>query len=162
MGNQLKKNNKMSKNRNRKNISGILNVDTNINKFKSYYVESSRNKGVNSQNKSIKFKKNYELEYISKHENRFHCPKQLYSLNHKKLKKKIKIMKKKMKMQQKKKQKKIMKKKKKMKKKKIIITKKKIMKKEKKMKKKTKLKQKTIKKKKIKIKKIIKKKKKII
>ena len=83
----VKKNNKMSKNRNRKNISGILNVDTNINKFKSYYVESSRNKGVNSQNKSIKFKKNYELEYISKHENRFHCPKQLYSLNHKKLKK---------------------------------------------------------------------------
>ena len=83
----MKKHNKMTKNRNKKNISGILNVDTNINKFKSYYVESSRNKGVSSQNKTIKFKKNYELEYISKHENRFHCPKQLYSLNHKKLKK---------------------------------------------------------------------------
>jgi len=67
---------KLNKNRNKKLKSGDF--DNYLNKFKSYCVESSNNKFKNNlANK----KKNSELEYISKHENRFHCPKQLYYLN---------------------------------------------------------------------------------
>ena len=72
---------KLNKNRNKKIPSGLL--DTNLNKYKSYCVESSRN--INKINKNItknqKPKKNSELEYISTHQNRFHCPKQIFSLN---------------------------------------------------------------------------------
>ena len=67
---------KLNKIRNKKLKSGDF--DNYLNKFKSYCVESSNNKFKNNlANK----KKNSELEYISKHENRFHCPKQLYYLN---------------------------------------------------------------------------------
>ena len=67
---------KLSKNRNKKLKSGDF--DNYLNKFKSFCPESSNNKFKNNiANK----KKNSELEYISLHENRFHCPKQLYYLN---------------------------------------------------------------------------------
>ena len=94
--NQIKKN-KLSKN-NLKNVSNISKKNTNIqkykkvnrnrnkkiksddlgdglNKYKSYNIESTRKKIGNSA------KKNSQLEYISKHENRFHCPKEIYYLN---------------------------------------------------------------------------------
>ena len=77
----IQKYKKLNKNRNKKIPSGLL--DTNLNKFKSYCIESSRN--INKINKNIiknqKPKKNSELEYISTHQNRFHCPKQIFSLN---------------------------------------------------------------------------------
>ena len=77
----IQKYKKLNKNRNKKIPSGLL--DTNLNKYKSYCVESSRN--INKINKNItknqKPKKNSELEYISTHQNRFHCPKQIFSLN---------------------------------------------------------------------------------
>ena len=90
----VKKNNIMSKNRNKKNISGALNVDTNLKNYRSYFIESSRNriKNKDNQNKSIKLRKNYELEYISTHQNRFHCPKQIYKLNKKTEKKNSSII----------------------------------------------------------------------
>ena len=80
---------KINKNRNKKTVPGIF--DTNLNKFKSYNVESSRNKVKNNitknTNQEKKLKKNSQLEYISTHENRFHCPKQIYYLNKNNLKK---------------------------------------------------------------------------
>ena len=79
---------KINKNRNKK-IPAIY--DSQLNKFKSYNVESSRNKVKNNITKNTiqdkKPKKNTQLEYISTHENRFHCPKQLYYLNKNNLKK---------------------------------------------------------------------------
>ena len=83
----IQKNKKLKNNRN-KNIGDRGFLENNLNKFKSYCVESSRNKlkkggGINIS-KELKPKKISQLEYISTHENRFHCPKQLYSLNRKK------------------------------------------------------------------------------
>ena len=81
---------KIKNNRNKK-IGGSGLLDNNLNKFKSYCVESTINKakkGVRQNiNQEIKPKKMPQLEYISTHENRFHCPKQLYSLNKKNKKK---------------------------------------------------------------------------
>ena len=59
-------------------------VNNNLNKFKSYHPESQKNKGeIKGLSKTIKNnsskKKNYELEYISSHDMRFHCPKTLFN-----------------------------------------------------------------------------------
>ena len=83
--NVKKSNNISNKNRNKKNVSDVLNVNSNLKNYKSYFLESRNTikKHDNNHNKSIKLKKNYELEYISTHQNRFHCPKQIYSLNKK-------------------------------------------------------------------------------
>ena len=77
----IQKYKQLNKYRNKKMPKGLL--DTNLNKFKSYSIESSQNKNKANNNitKNVKPKKNSELEYISTHENRFHCPKQLFSLN---------------------------------------------------------------------------------
>ena len=77
-----KKGKKANKNRNKKLSSDL---DKDMSKFKSYNSESNKNKLFTSTKSEVK--KNSELEYISKHENRFHCPKQLYTLNKKKGKK---------------------------------------------------------------------------
>ena len=74
-----KKGKKVNKNRNKKMSSDL---DKDMEKFKSYNSESNKNKLFSSTKSGAK--KNSELEYISKHENRFHCPKQLFSLNKKK------------------------------------------------------------------------------
>lgn len=60
-------------------------INNNLNKFKSYRPESLNNKSsVKGLNTSIKNdsnkKKNKDLEYISTHDLRFHCPKTLYNL----------------------------------------------------------------------------------
>jgi hypothetical protein len=77
--NTYAKKGKKVKNRN-KNLPSDLDKD--MNKFKSYNSESNKNKLFNGTKSEVK--KNSELEYISKHENRFHCPKQLFTLNKKK------------------------------------------------------------------------------
>lgn len=77
-----KKGKKVNKNRNKKLPSDL---DKDMSKFKSYNSESKKNKLFTSTKSEVK--KNSELEYISKHENRFHCPKQLFTLNKKKGKK---------------------------------------------------------------------------
>lgn len=74
-----KKGKKVNKNRNKKLPSDL---DKDMSKFKSYNSESNKNKLFTSTKSEVK--KNSELEYISKHENRFHCPKQLFTLNKKK------------------------------------------------------------------------------
>ena len=85
----IQKYKKINKNRNRRVPTDL--IDNNLNKFKSYNIESTINKNKNknknkniikkNQEQDIGKKRNAELEYISTHENRFHCPKQLYSLN---------------------------------------------------------------------------------
>jgi hypothetical protein len=80
--NTYAKKGKKVKNRNKKLSSDL---DKDMNKFKSYNSESNKNKLFNGTKSEVK--KNSELEYISKHENRFHCPKQLFTLNKKKGKK---------------------------------------------------------------------------
>lgn len=75
----VRKGKKINRHRNKKLPSDL---DKDMNKFNSYNSEPQKNKlfnGIKSESK-----KNSELEYISKHENRFHCPKQLYTLNKKK------------------------------------------------------------------------------
>ena len=75
----VQKSKKIIKIRNKKIPPSLL--DNNLNKFKSYNIESTRNKNKPNITKNPKAKKNTQLEYISTHENRFRCPKEIYSLN---------------------------------------------------------------------------------
>ena len=81
--NTQKYNKQINKNRNKKVDPSLY--DLNMNKFKSYSIESSKNKIKNNLAKNKK--KNAQLEYISTHENRFQCPRHLYYLNRNNLKK---------------------------------------------------------------------------
>ena len=70
-----------------KKLIKYRNEINNLNKFKSYRPESLQNKFDkknlmnNNTSRSPNLKKNLELEYISTHEPRFHCPKKLFNLN---------------------------------------------------------------------------------
>ena len=69
-----------------KKLIKYRNEINNIDKFKSYKPESLKNKSVtktvvnSSVTNNSNAKKNLELEYISTHEPRFHCPKRLFNL----------------------------------------------------------------------------------
>ena len=69
-----------------KKLIKYRNEINNIDKFKSYKPESLKNKSMTKTviNSSVannsNTKKNLELEYISTHEPRFHCPKRLFNL----------------------------------------------------------------------------------